>query len=180
MSRLRLAALPLVLLACAHGPGRTTLLERSAAAHTYALPPEQVWREALTLVEREGYDLPPAPLQGEFSLRTPWRLQGEVDLAHVFTRYIVLGQRDEAGRFAIRFFLVSYPTIGTTAPHPGMGGGHRDAQFENMNPGDPYSPVKPSIRRDLALEWKLLQRLEPERAARIERDAERYLASRPD
>ena len=160
---------------CAHGPSRETLLERSAAAHTYALPPPEVWREAMALLQKAGYRVPP-PVDGEFVARTPWKMQGEWDLASVRTRYVVMGQKDEAGRFAVRFFLISYPTIGTTAPHPGVGN-HRDGKANNTQPGEPYSPVKPSMRRDLKLELALLERLEPARARQLEQSVDRYLAS---
>jgi hypothetical protein len=168
------ALLALLAVGCAHGPSRETLLERNAGVHSYALPPEQVWKLANQLLREEGYR-EGEPQSTPYVVRTPWKRLSSADVGAVFQRYLLMGQQLEDGRFDVRYFLITYTTVGRTADHPGMGGGHRDARSQNTIAGQPHSPVKPVVKRDLAKEWALLRRLEPERAAQLEAKVDQYL-----
>jgi hypothetical protein len=160
---------------------RRTLLERTSAEVAYNLPAPQVMDAARAVLKEQGYVL--APGGGPTSLRTQWKLVGDLDTLTRWTKVLVIGQHRADGRFVVRAQQVLWVTGGRTASHPGMassvgGAGKRvNEGATNYVQGEPYSPAKPVFRRALDLEWAILQHLDPEFADHVEQQVDLYLAS---
>jgi hypothetical protein len=158
---------------------RRTLLERASAEVAYSLPAQQVMDAARAVLDDQGYVI--APGGSAHSLRTQWKLAGDLDTLTRWTKVLVVGQHRADGRFVVRVQQVLWVTGGRTASHPGMassGAGKRGSDSAtNYVPGEPYAAGKPVFRRALDLEWAILQHLEPQFAADVEREVDIYLAS---
>lgn len=161
---------------------RRILLERTSAEVAYNLPARQVMDAARAVLDEQGYVL--APGGGPTSIRTQWKLIGDLDTLTRWSKVLVVGQHRADGRFAVRAQQVLWVTGGRAASHPGMassvsGAGKRGSEgATNYVPGEPYSPAKPLFRRALDLEWTILQRLDPQFAANVEKQVDLYLASK--
>ncbi|WP_224246852.1 hypothetical protein [Hyalangium gracile] len=158
---------------------RRMLLERTSAEMAYALPPEQVMNAARAVLREQGYIL--APGGSAHSLRTQWRITGDLDAMARWSKVLVAGQTQSDGRFVVRAQQVTWATPGRTAAHPAMSsgdGGKRGGEgTTNYVPGEPYSPAKPMFSRALDIEWAILQHLDPEFAKDVEQQVDIYLAS---
>jgi hypothetical protein len=168
---------------CATTPqdARRTLLERTSAEVAYNLPARQVMDAARAVLDEQGYVL--APGGGPTSLRTQWKLNGDLDTVTRWSKVLVIGQYRADGRFVVRAQQVVWVTGGRAASHPGMassasGAGKRGSEgATNYVQGEAYSPAKPVFRRALDLEWAILQHLEPQFASDVEKQVDLYLAS---
>jgi len=160
---------------------RRSLLERTSAEVAYNLPAKQVMDAARAILDEQGYLL--APGGGLTSLRTQWKLSGDLDTLTRWSKVLVIGQYRADGRFVVRAQQVLWVTGGRAASHPGMassvsGKGKRGGEgTTNYVQGEAYSPAKPVFRRALDLEWAILQHLEPQFAANVEKQVDLYLAS---
>jgi hypothetical protein len=163
---------------------RRDLLERTSAEVAYKLPAEQVMDAARAVLDEQGYVLSPGG--GPHSLKTQWKLDGDLDTLTRWSKVLVIGQYREDGRFVVRTQQVTWVTGGRTASHPSMGGQARngdkrgnDGGGTNSVQGDPYGSAKPVFRRALDVEWAILQRLEPQFAAHVEQQVDLYLSNSP-
>ncbi|HYH95807.1 hypothetical protein [Hyalangium sp.] len=160
---------------------RRMLLERTSAEIAYDLPAEQVMAAARAVLDGHGYLL--APGGGPHTLRTHWKIDGDLSSTARWSKVLVIGQHRKDGRFIVRAQQVTWATGGRTASHPGMassvsGAGKRGSEgTSNYIPGEPYSPAKPVFSRALGLEWAVLQHLDPQFAAEVEQQVDLYLAS---
>jgi hypothetical protein len=168
---------------CATTDERHTLLERTSAEVAYDLPAKQVMDAARAVLDEHGYIL--APGGSAHSIRTQWKVDGDLDMTARWSKVLVVGEHRADGRFVVRAQQVTWITGGRTASHPGIassvsGAGKRGSDgATNYVEGDPYSPAKPVFRRALNLEWEILQHLEPRFAAHVEKEVDIYLASNP-
>jgi hypothetical protein len=162
---------------------RRMLLERTSAEVAYALPPEQVMAAAKAVLKDRGYLL--APSRTPHTLRTLWKIAGDLDTTARWSLILVTGKQREDGRFVLITQQATYVTGGRTASHPGTassvsgGGKHVNEGATNYFSGTPYSPARPVFSRALDLEWEIVQRLDPEFAAEAEQQVDLYLASPP-
>jgi hypothetical protein len=160
---------------------RRTLLERTSAEVVYNLPGKQVMDAARAVLDEQGYVL--APGGGPTSIRTQWKIDGDLDHLTRWSKVLVIGEQRADGRFVVRAQEVRWVTGGRTASHPGTassvsGGGKRGSDgATNYVQGEPYSAAKPVFRRALDLEWEILKHLEPQFAANVEKQVDLYLAS---
>lgn len=148
--RLRLLALLLaatsVSAACAGG-SKERHAQEAAAQHVYAQPLEQVWEQARLLLREQGYGVREAV--GSFEMLTDTRDGNELSTLGVSHRRIFAkGVRTPDGRARVEFFRVEW--MGTTIDDP-----------------DQSRRTKPKRSRDLELEWRLLQRVDPETARKL-------------
>jgi len=162
---------------------RRSLLERTSAEVAYNLPAKEVMDAARAVLNEQGYVL--APGGGPTSIRTQWKVSGDLDNLARWSKVLVIGQYRADGRFVVRAQQVLWVTGGRSASHPGMassvsGGGKRGSDgATNYVQGEPYAAGKPVFRRALDLEWAILQHIEPQFAANVEKQVDLYLASNP-
>lgn len=160
---------------------RRTLLERASAEIAYEQPARVVMDAAKAVLSDHGYVL--APGRGTNSMRTQWKIDGDLEMTARWSKVLIVGQYRADGRFIVRAQQVLWVTGGRTASHPGMassvsGGGKRASDgASNYVPGEPYSPAKPVFSRALNLEWEILQRVEPGFASEVEKQVDIYLSN---
>lgn len=187
--RARIFLFALTFIALLAGPGcassnRETFMRERAAEHVYERPMPEVWAAAKQLLTDQGYT--GREVQGGLVFVTEWKdVSGESSVGSRFTRYLVEGKVLGPTRSIIRYTQVMRATgstgagVGNTEPstHSGMGNIRPSAEGEGSpmpQPGSegrgPQSALA-SGKRDLEMEWKLLQKLEPAKARNIESEA---------
>lgn len=180
----RLAAMALIagLAGCAGGrPTADALAEARTGMYVYHRPAAEVRAEVQALLREEGFTLVPTD-DGPF-VHTQWkRIFGDEDFATTSVRYVVLVKRLTAHHCRVEAMRLVRNTIGMETYHPQRPdnpskGGNADTKVYGKGEV-PLAAGPRTHTRDLALEWKLLQRLEPQRAHRIHEDAARAAASR--
>jgi hypothetical protein len=156
-------------------------LERTSAEVVYNLSAKEVMDAARAVLDEQGYVL--APGGGPTSIRTQWKLYGDLDTLTRWSKVLVIGQYRADGRFVVRAEEALWVTGGRAASHPGMassvsGAGKRGSDgATNYVQGEPYAAAKPLFRRALDVEWAILRHLEPQFAASVEKQVDIYLAS---
>ncbi|WP_434383305.1 hypothetical protein [Melittangium boletus] len=158
---------------------RQQLLERGAAAITYRLPPERLLEVARELLLEEGYAL--VPSTDPLYVRTAWRVKFDdtLDIGGLRQRHFVLVKRLDEGLCTVNVYRMSSTSVGRTAPHPVSSHVDEKTGTQKMTQGDPMSPGRPVLERDLELEWRLLSRLSPATAHALESQVDVYLAQHP-
>jgi hypothetical protein len=161
------------------GKERRILLERASAEIAYEQPARVVMDAAKAVLSDHGYVL--APGRGTNSMRTQWKIDGDLEMTARWSKVLIVGQYRADGRFIVRAQQVMWVTGGRTAAHPSMatsGAGKRGSDSAtNYVPGEPYSPAKPVFSRALNLEWEILQRVEPQFASEVEKQVDIYLSN---
>lgn len=155
-------------------------LEQEAARFVYVTPQDKVMAQARALLESHGYVVRDDPGDQPL-LTTPWReTAGDQPSASQLRRYVVAGKDVGDGRLLVRIFRIDYTTVGSADNHPtlgnrtgrqtgeGAGGGGGGARTVK---GEGVSVTKGWYRRDLEMEWQLLQRVEPELAEVLESES---------
>ncbi|HEX8440246.1 hypothetical protein [Archangium sp.] len=157
---------------------RKHLLERSAAYVAYRLPSEQLLEVARELLKERGYLI--LPSTDPQYVRTSWRAKFDesLDIGAVRERHFVMGKQLDDGRFVLNAYRISYTTIGRTAPHPASFRTNETTGVQKMIQGDPLSYVRPTLVRDLELEWQILSRVAPSVARELESQVDQYLKDR--
>lgn len=184
------ALLALFLFGCA-GLQRDSFVRERAAEFVYTRPLREVWTHVAALLSTQGYAL--HATEDPLVLETDWReeLTGST-AATVWTRYQVIGKESNR-RCAIRILRSTrsgdstndrrsdarMPAADTSDSISAQrAAAMRSAPSEEPSDGKPETvrdsgkAAKVSGTRDLSLEWVLLQRVDPDAAARIYSDAE--------
>lgn len=160
---------------------RRTLLGRASAEIAYEQPARVVMDAAKAVLSDHGYVL--APGGSAHSMRTQWKVDGDLEMTARWSKVLIVGQYRADGRYIVRAEQVMWVTGGRTASHPGMassvsGGGKRASDgATNYVPGEPYAAAKPVFSRALDLEWEILQRVEPQFSAEVEKQVDLYLSN---
>jgi hypothetical protein len=156
---------------------RQHLLERSAAYVAYRLPSEQLMETAREVLKDRGYLI--LESRDPLYVRTSWRVKFDesLDIGAVRERHFVMGKQLADGRFVLNAYLLTYTTIGRTAPHPSSFHTDEKTGVQRMVKGDPHSYARPVLTRDLELEWQILSRVAPSVAHELESQVDEYLAS---
>lgn len=172
-------ALALLASACA-GPSLERRLEQEAARFVYVAPAPRVMAQARALLEERGYTVRADPT-GRPVLSTPWKqLVSANGMASQVRRYLVAGKELGQGRMLVRIYSLTYTTVGTADAHPGLGsrsgrqtgdGSSGGGRTGFSVAGEGVSAAKGWQQRDLALEWRLFERLEPELAQVLRQEA---------
>lgn len=185
---MRPLAVPLLALAVVATAGcsawrRENHLRDRAGQHVYQQPLEAVWPQAMQLIREEGYTGKEVP--GAFLYQSEWKEELAGAVTH-YTRYLVEGRPAQGAGCTVHFIKVTRSSGG------GAPGGARQAEDINLesarSPGSqagmagseqnkaaPLSAGATPPRggsRDLMMEWRLLQRVDPERAGAIEAEAD--------
>lgn len=157
-----LAALLLAALAtgCAN-TRRQAFLEQKASRHVYDKPLSVVWPQAQALLREKGFGLRASGTEAE--LLTEWLQMTPISsLGTVFSRYLVRGYAQPGNRCTVEFLRQDRTESGRAefgpSQAPNTGG-----IFNTANTGT----------RDLAIEWELLLRVEPELGKSLQAEAEK-------
>jgi hypothetical protein len=169
-----------VLAAGCAGARQQQRLQQEAARFVYVAPAPKVMAQARAMLEELGYDVRMDPT-GRPVLSTPWKQLVKSDgMASQVRRYLVAGKPLGQGRMLVRIWSLTYTTVGTADAHPGLGsrsgrqtgdgaGGGGRTGFSVA--GEGVSAAKGWQQRDLELEWRLLERLEPELAEALKQES---------
>jgi hypothetical protein len=184
----RIVLFALALLALLVGSGcaasnRETFMRERAGEHVYQRPMPEVWAAAKQLLTDEGYS--GREVAGGYVYVTEWKeTAGNASVGARFMRYLVEGKELGPARSIVRFTVVQRATGSTGAgirdtepsTHSGMAALSTGAGSESS--GAPQESAEPGRKsalatgqRDLEMEWKLLQRIEPGKARAVESEA---------
>jgi hypothetical protein len=168
---------------------RENYIHQKASEIIYERPMPEVWTAAQQMLTEDGYSGRQAP-EGWVYI-TEWKENTGGSLAtRTYTRYLVegrpLGQTKSSIRFvkATRSAGASSAGMGNADPntHAGMSnlsaGGTSESKISSQNMAQSQEGIggKTSLAsgtRDLEMEWRLLQRIDPQRAKSIEAEAVR-------
>ncbi|MBF5042940.1 hypothetical protein FGE12_11120 [Aggregicoccus sp. 17bor-14] len=178
--RMLLLALGLLSAGCA-GNRQEQRLEAEAAKFIYVAPPPKVWAEAKALLKARGFTVN-EDQAGRYVMSTPWtEVYASEDMGTQLRRFLVVGKDMGQGRFIVRIYNINYTTVGNVDSHPSMGnheyqrdsgssGGGGGGGMIFSKKGQGAAPAKGWYQRDLAMEWHLLERLEPELAEELKHE----------
>jgi len=185
------ALLAVFLFSCA-GVQRDSFVRERAAEFVYARPLREVWPHVAALLSAQGYAV--HATEDPLVVETDWReeLTGST-AATVWTRYQVTGKESD-GRCAVRILRSTrsgdstddrradarIPAVDRSESISAQRAGAMQITPSSSEPGDAKpetvrdsgKEAKVSGTRDLSLEWMLLQRVDPDAAAKIYSDAE--------
>jgi hypothetical protein len=149
-----------VLAAGCAGSRRQVYLERKAGEHVYRKPLAEVWPAARGLLAEKN--LPLREGAGEYELATDWHPVGESSSPGTsYMRYRVRGRESGPSLSAVEF-IRQYRTESEVGAQGGGTPGRRTVTHETSRP-----------MRDHALEWELLQRVDPKAAQALKAESER-------
>lgn len=162
---------------------RQTLLERTSSYVVYDMPARQVMKAAETILSERGYAL--LPSTDPMFLITPWKVSGNYDVFTHWSRVYVEGHKRPDGRFTVRAYhmAASMPARTQSLPTPETTTMTAPEEKQNIMPTVLLStePVlvrsaRPNLRRDLNLEWAIMEQLDPDFAGRVKTQVDVYLA----
>ncbi|HYH94780.1 hypothetical protein [Hyalangium sp.] len=141
---------------------RETYLQEKAGTHVYRLPIAEVWPKAKEVLTEEGYSVMEA--KGGFEMQTDWMMQGAPSsLGTSYARYLIRGIEKGPGQCSVEFLKQN--RVEAQGAH--------DPNNNNQSVGGEPPPATNAtgLTRDYALEWKLLQKVDPETAKAWEAEA---------
>jgi hypothetical protein len=135
---------------------RETYLQEKAGTHVYRQPIAEVWPKAKELLTEEGYSFKEA--KGGFELMTDYQMEGAPSsLGTAYARYLVRGIEKGPGQCSVEFIKQSrVESQGAHDTNTGAAG---------------QAGASGSTNRDYAMEWKLIQKADPETAKSMEAEA---------
>lgn len=166
---------------------RENYVHDRAGQIVYERPMPEVWAGTLQMLTEDGFSGRGA--EGSYVHVTEWKeSEGGSLSTRTYTRYLVEGKQLGQNRSAIRFTKAtrnagaSSAGMGNADPntHAGMAqvgpptqsNSRLSAQNMGQNSGEGIGKASlASGTRDLAMEWRLLQRLDPQKARAIEAEA---------
>lgn len=176
-------ALPALCAACA-GLQRDRLIEQRTGAYVYARTPDEVLSAARALLSEAGFQV--EETSGGV-LRTRWRASYDAEgVAQTHIRYAAAVYPVGRRHCRVQIVRLTRSTMGVEEHHPSLGG----AGMARTGAGNTGATVvqgkgsralpfgSPNLQRDLRMEWKLIQRVDPDRAAQIERSVSAEVARR--
>ncbi|WP_224247418.1 hypothetical protein [Hyalangium gracile] len=135
---------------------RETYLHDKAGTHVYRQPLAEVWPKAKEVLTEEGYSVMEA--KGGFEMATDFQMQGAPSsLGTSYARYLVRGVEKGPGQCSVEF--IKQARVESQGAHDTNTG--EGAQMSGSN----------ATTRDYAMEWKLLQKADPEAAKALEAEA---------
>jgi hypothetical protein len=136
---------------------RETYLQEKAGTYVFRKPLSEVWPKAKEVLSDEGYeDFKEA--KGGFEMTTDFQMEGAPSsLGTSYARYLVRGIEKGPGQCSVEFLKQS--RVESKGAH-------------DTNKGlDAEATADTSTARDYALEWKLIQKADPETAKAWEAEA---------
>lgn len=162
VARITLVAVAaLATLAGCAGSAKERFVTERASQYVYDKPIDEVWEHARALLREEGFGL--REVAGGYELLTDEK-EGQVSsMGTSFIKVYAKGQKVGADGCTVQFMRHTRTSAGERG---GVGSGSeaREAREGGMSAGAQST-------RDVMLEWKLLQRVDPEAAKKIEAEA---------
>ncbi|MCP3098158.1 hypothetical protein LZ198_04610 [Myxococcus sp. K15C18031901] len=160
------------------------LLERTSSYVLYDLPTGTVMQAAAEVLGERGYTL--LPSTDPRLLHTPWKVDGNFDMGSRWSRLYIESRPRPDGRVRVRAYELYASTYGRTQLLPAMPADQAYAPDEQSHttptvliasePSLPIHSSRPVMRRNLELEWAILERLNPQFAGRVKEQVDRYVA----
>jgi hypothetical protein len=139
---------------------REAFIQDKTRDHVYRKPIAEVWPQVRMLLKEEGFSLIEAP--GGYEITTEWLQMGAPSsLGTTYSRYLARGRQPNPGMTQVEF-LRQNRTETASAPTP-----------TRMPAESAGGPGNTNLRRDLELEWKLMQRVDPETANSLKAESEK-------
>ncbi|WP_224363670.1 hypothetical protein [Hyalangium versicolor] len=136
---------------------REAYIQEKASTHVYRQPIAEVWPKAKEVLVEEGYSVMESK-GGAFEMVTDFQMQGAPSsLGTAYARYLVRGIEKGPGQCSVEFLKLS--RVESRGAHDANTG--KDAQ----------TTASDSTSRDYVMEWKLLQKVDPEAAKALEAEA---------
>ncbi|MCP3138766.1 hypothetical protein [Pyxidicoccus xibeiensis] len=167
---------------CASSP-KKELLERTSSYVVYDLPSQQVMDAAEKELSERGYSL--LPSTDPLFLHTPWKVRGNHDVFTDWSRVYVEGRKLADGRLVVRAYRMAVNVHARTQLLPGFSSSSESSPEDKPNTTPTVllatEPVlgrystRPAIRRDLELEWAIMERVNPDFAGRVKQQVDVYL-----
>ena len=158
------------------------LLKARTGAYVFHHPAPDVESTARALLTDCGFHLIAADQGG--IIRTSWRpIIDDEQFATTYERYIVVVKRLSPEHCRVEAIKLSVSTLGMETAHPyslskNVATG-RNGNNSTYGKGKAALPMgKPSVSRDLDMEWKIISRKEPERARLVQSDIAWLVAHR--
>ncbi|MCK8502365.1 hypothetical protein [Myxococcus fulvus] len=172
---------------CASSPQKA-LLGRTSGLVVYDLPAMQVMKAAEAELGERGYAL--LPSTDPYFLQTPWKVSGNYDMGSSWSRLYVEGRVRADGRFVVRAYEMAATTFARTQALPF---GLRETTSATIDDKPNATPAeliasepelqtrsaRANIRRNLDLEWAILERLNPDFANKVKEQVDLYVAHEP-
>ena len=137
---------------------RETYLQEKASTHVFRQPISEVWPKAKEVITEEGYSVMEA--KGGFEMQTEWLMQGAPSsLGTSYARYLVRGIEKGPGQCTVEF--LRQVRVESQAAFDSAKGKAAEGPGTDSN----------TLSRDYAMEWKLIQRADPEAAKALESEA---------
>jgi hypothetical protein len=168
-SRLLVAALAAVGCAPVARPLPPALLEE-AGTHVYHRPARDVRAAVQAELASEGYVV--APVSDDGLVRTDWKMLVDGrEFATFRDRYVVLVKRLTPHHARVEAMRITMSTLGSDFTKPlhmfvPADVNDKTPSFGVYGEGPERASMPYGVARDLAFEWRLFARLEPERARR--------------
>lgn len=169
-----LAIATLLALAGCSGSLQKNYMRDKASHHVYRKPLAEIWPSVYAVLKDKGYSWRENP--GRFVLETEWRESGGGTLGPTTSsKFLVEGVTLASGGAVLRVQRLDRMTqeVGTNYTD-GVVKTRADVAAAVASGGARTTlPTQQSFARDLEMELELLQRIDPEGAARLEQDAKR-------
>jgi hypothetical protein len=135
---------------------RETYLQEKAGTHVFRQPIAEVWPKAKEVLTDEGYSVQEA--KGGFEMTTDFQMEGAPSsLGTSYARFLVRGVEKGPGQCSVEFIKQS--RVESRGAHDTNTGAEATAGAAT------------STTRDYAMEWKLIQKADPETAKAWEAEA---------
>jgi hypothetical protein len=178
-------AASVVLCGCAGPMTRERVLEQRAAGHVYSVPLPIVWTQVERLLTQKEFEIASSEGTGpRRTVRTKWATALDGGRAAFMYRYVI-SATEVPGGCAVEAIRVERTINGYADTHPSASRTDRSPVSRSegvggFGSGQPLLANPDVVKRDRGLEWELLRKVEPEKAARIEREVDRTFAARHD
>jgi hypothetical protein len=156
---------------------RENYLRDRAAEHVYTQPLNAMWPSVEAVLEEKGYYWREVP--DRFVLETEWKENGGGTLGHSYTRFLIEGMRTKSGGSILRVLRNDASSQPAAVNYAGRTGpitsarAANDAMIDASNSNTTgMTELQKRAYRDLGLELEVLQAIDPEAAAALEKDAQ--------
>jgi uncharacterized lipoprotein len=143
---------------------REAYVQEKASQYVYRKPIAEVWPQVLTLFKEKELPLRESP--GAYEISTDWQMVGAPSsLGTSYVRYLVRGKQTAPAMCSVEIFKQNRVE---TAQSPG-------ASRHNDGEEKPGGIDTSNLKRDVEMQWELLQRVDPEAAKSLRAEAEQNI-----
>ncbi|MBU8899375.1 hypothetical protein DRW03_10030 [Corallococcus sp. H22C18031201] len=154
------SALAFALSGCA-AHRQQAFLEDKAGTHVYRKPIAEVWPEALAILKARGYSFRTGK-EGYEAVTHELQLSAASSLGTTFGAYMIRGKEHGPGQCSVEFWKRERSETRAAADTQGRGPDLSES---------PGGVSNAQGKRDLEVEWELLQKVDPDAAASLKAEA---------